>query len=159
MNEWKVCMGEITNHSGAVFSSKALRKYFKIHHCKDARDKSYVDLADIYGQIVSQGYMFEKQKKTKGEGFFYTDANFIAEELCLPVRRVRELISILVDVGLLKKKTVPGQANRYAPCVEKLIGLTKDISFEHRKERKERQFKKKHDSEQAKDTKRTTVLF
>ncbi len=132
MNKWKMCNDEIMEIGGAVMSNKALRKYFRLHYCKDGRDKSYVDLADIYGQIVSQGLVFESQGKLKGEDeYFYTDANYIADELCLPVRRVRELIAVLVEVGLLKKKATPGKPNHYAPNPSRLAELTKDITFQY----------------------------
>lgn len=130
-------MDAITENGGAVMSNKALRKYFRLHYCKDGRDKSYVDLANIYGQIVSQGLYFEEKKNVQGEDeFFYTDADYIADELCLPVRRVRDLISVLVEVGLIIKKTVPGKPNRYAPNPSKLEELTKDITFKYRELRK-----------------------
>lgn len=138
-------MDQILNYGGAVISNKALRKYFRMHYCKDARDKSYIDLADIYGQIVSQGLVFEKEGKLKGEDeYFYTDADYIADELCLPVRRVRDLISVLVEVGLLDKKSIPGKPNRYAPCPTKLEELVKDITFEYRELRKIKKYKDKY---------------
>jgi hypothetical protein len=148
MNKWKRCMDLITNNGGAVMSNKALRKYFRIHYCKDGRDKSYVDLADIYGQIVSQGLYFEEKGQVQGEDeFFYTDADFIADELCLPVRRVRDLIAILVEMGLLKKKTVPGKPNKYAPNPSKFEELTKDIMFEHREMKKIKKYKDKYEGD------------
>lgn len=141
-------MDEIINNGGAIMSNKALRKYFRLECCRDGRDKSYVDLADIYGQIVSQGLAFEKDGKLKGEDeYFYSDADYIADELCLPVRRVRDLISVLVEVGLLKKKTVPVKANHYAPCPSKLEELTKDIKFKYREMRKIKKYKDKYDGE------------
>ena len=141
-------MDAITKNGGAVMSNKALRKYFRLHYCKDGRDKSYVDLADIYGQIVSQGLYFEEKGKVQGEDeFFYTDADFIADELCLPIRRVRCLISILVEVGLLKKKMVPGKPNLYAPNPSKFEELTKDIIFEHREMKKIKKYKDKYEGE------------
>ena len=127
-------------------SNKTLRKYFRLHYCKDGRDKSYIDLADIYGQIVSQGLVFEKKGKVTGEDeYFYTDAEYLADELCLTVRRVRDLISVLVEVGLLKKKTVPGKPNHYAPCPLRLEELIKDIKFEYRELRKIKKYKDKYD--------------
>jgi len=138
-------MDAIIDNDGAVFSSKALRKYFKVHCCKSSTDKSYIDLADIYGQIVSQGIYWEKHNKTTGEeGFFYTSAEYIADELCLSVRRVRDLIDMLVEHGLLDKKLVPGQANRYAPRLDKLIELTKDITFKHREQAKDKKLKREY---------------
>lgn len=154
MNKWQMCMDAITGNDGAVFSSKALRKYFKAHYSKSSTDKSYIDLADIYGQIVSQGIYWEKHNKTTGdESFFFTSAEYIADELCLSVRRVRDLIDVLIEHGLLDKKTVPGQANRYAPRLNRFVELTNDIKFKYREQAKD----KKLQCEYGKDVTRERV--
>ncbi|MCO1604050.1 helix-turn-helix domain-containing protein [Desulfosporosinus nitroreducens] len=145
MTKWQRCMDSITTTGGAVFSNKALRKYFKEHHCKNSMDKSYIDLADIYGQIVSQGAFWEKQNKTTGEeGFFYTSADYIADELCLSVRRVRDLIDVLADCGLLLKRIDPGHPNSYAPRLDRFIELTKDVTFKYREQAKDKKFYREH---------------
>lgn len=147
MTKWQRCMDNITTNGGAVFSNKALRKYFKKHHCKNPMDKSYIDLADIYGQIVSQGAYWEKQNKTTcEEGFFYTSAEYIADELCLSVRRVRDMIDVLVAFELLIKKLDPGHPNRYAPRPDRLIELTKDVTFKYRDLAKDKKYYKEHGS-------------
>ena len=155
MTKWQRCMDDITTNGGAVFSNKALRKYFREHHCKNPIDKSYIDLADIYGQIVSQGAYWEKQKKTTGEyGFFYTSAAYIADELCLSVRRVSDLIDVLVNYELLIKKIDPGHPNRYAPRPDRLIELTKDVTFKFREQAMDKKYYKEHgkDREKSKNT-------
>lgn len=155
MTKWQRCMDDITTNGGAVFSNKALRKYFKEHHCKNPMDKSYIDLADIYGQIVSQGVYWEKQNKTTcEEGFFYTSADYIADELCLSVRRVRDLIDVLADYGLLLKRINPGHPNSYAPRLDRFIELTKDVTFKYREKAKDKKYYREHgiDREKAKNT-------
>jgi hypothetical protein len=133
--EWRACMKEITENGGAVFSNKALRKYFKQHYCKNPKDKSYIDIVDIYGQIVSQGVYYAKGYRLERGGYFFTHAGFIADELSITTRRVRELIGVLVEYGLIEKKKVPGYANRYKINPGKLTELTKEITFKYRNAR------------------------
>lgn len=52
--------------------------------------------------------------------------------MSIPVRRVRELIDVLVEHGLIEKKKVPGYANRYKVNPGKLVELTKEITFKYR---------------------------
>jgi len=46
---------------------------------------------------------------------------------------------------LLKKKTVPGKPNHYAPCPSKLDELIKDVKFKYREQRKIKKYKDKYD--------------
>lgn len=113
MGIWQKCMDEITTCGGAVYSNKALRKYFKLYHCNDSRNKSYIDLADIYGQVVSQGLYFEKLDKLQEDNSFYSSADFIGEQLGIPTRRVWELTDILHEQMILAKIIVPGKPHSY----------------------------------------------
>lgn len=56
-------------------------------------------------------------------------------------------VDVLVEHGLLAKKIVPGQANRYAPRLERFIELTKDITFKYREQAKDKKFKREHGSD------------
>lgn len=132
IGNWKKAMEQITELGGAVYSNKALRKYIKEKCCKGHMNKTYNDMADVYGQIVSSGCYFESRNKLQSDGSFYLSSKIIADEISLPVRRVREIVSMLCEQGLIERKKKEGEANRYKVNPEKLEEIVKKVKFEYR---------------------------
>lgn len=128
---WETAHDQIMKIGGAVCSSKSLRKYFQTK-CESHTNKSYADLADIYGQLVSMGLYYARRNSLKPGGYFYTSSKKIADELCLSVRRVRVMVNKLVEYGLIEKKLTIGGSNKYRVVPEKFVELTKNIKFEYR---------------------------
>ncbi|AOY76019.1 hypothetical protein [Clostridium formicaceticum] len=129
---WQKAMRQITELGGAVFSNKALRKYFRDNCCKSHTNKTYSDMADVYGQIVSSGCYYESINKLQNDGSFYISSKCIAEEISLPVRRVRDIVTMLCEHELIEKKKITGEANRYKVNPEKFEELVKDVKFKCR---------------------------
>lgn len=130
--DWEIAMAQLTEAGGAVFSNKALRKYFKAKKVIHQASKMHVDLADVYGQIVSSGYYFEQRNKLE-EGYFFMSLNNIAEELSLSVSRIRKIIGILCEEELIEVKKVEGEANRFRVNIERFLEITQNIKFANRK--------------------------
>jgi len=90
-------------------------------------------MADVYGQIVSSGCFYEKLNKLQPDGSFYLSSKYIAEELSLSVRRVRDIVIMLCEHGLIDRNKKDGEANRYIVHPEKFNELVKDVKFKNRR--------------------------
>lgn len=100
----------ITRQNNSIYSSKALRRYFFLKYHKNHSNKLHNDLADIFGVIVGVGYYSELDS----EGYIHhLYAQHITNVLCVPKKRVQQLILILCDEGLLERKMNTGMACSY----------------------------------------------
>lgn len=132
IGEWEYAMEAVTNR-GAVFSNKALRKYFKIKLDVNPASKTHNDLADIYGQIVSAGRYFEQKGTLDEGGYFYSSVKNIADELSLDVRRVRKMIAILREEELIMVKETTGEANRFKVNIDVFLEVINHVKFKYRR--------------------------
>lgn len=124
---WRDAMTNMTYNTGAILSSKALRKYLYNQYVVKPASKTHIDLADIYGQIVSSGVYFEERRKLDKDGYFYLSVDYISNQIILDDRRVRKLIPKLAELGLINIKEVKGQANKFKVNLDKFIELTSTV--------------------------------
>lgn len=117
-------------NGGAVFSSKKLRKALKEQFCRNSFDRSYVDMADVFGYLFEVTYYKAERRTLALDGTFVLRTKVIADAISLPDRRIREIIYKLADIGLIQVSRMQGYANEFCIMTPAYDDLIKNVKFD-----------------------------